>query len=191
MSDVEYHSADPAAAADSLRQIIREFENSEEPRDVTHVDRAIDTGNDESNVRESVRELNRQRSDRGELGEVAEPIERRYGDDEPKDLKQVTRDISNRHRLEKADAKYLMATGISPEEALELAKDPEWVKNRTGWSDAEVAEFVKSGETPPRKILAADDRTGIRPELRDHDRIGPDQTLTLRDSGIRPLIRWR
>jgi hypothetical protein len=122
MSDVHQGSTDstPAPAP------------AEAPADVTTRNNAIEGGSEADRIRASVRELNKQREREGTAGEIPEPTPLRYSDDKPKKLRQVVKDTSDYHRLEKPDAQFLIQQkGMAPREVLDLARDKEWTRSVT------------------------------------------------------------
>jgi hypothetical protein len=149
-----------------------------------HIDGAITGGSEEERVRLSVKELNHQREARGELGEIPEPTPRFYDDKKPRKLREVSTDISNRHYEELPEAQFAsQQLGLTPAEVRELGKNPDWVQQmRPDWTRGEAEHYCRTGESPPSKVLTVDDREGLRPPLRDHDRIKADQALSLKDA---------
>jgi len=152
------------------------------------IDSPISTGNEVENVRQSVRELNAQRQRDGTAVEPSrDPLPLRWLDSEPKSLRTATRDVSDYHRLEKDDAQFLRGQGWSKADILRLAKDESWLRS-TGLSAAEANQFARSGEMPPIKVGLVDDREGLRPQLREFDKI--DRALNLKDA-TRELGNYR
>src|SRR5262249_41280577 len=90
-------------------------------------------------------------------------------------------------RLEKDDAQFLRGQGWSKADILRLAKDESWLRS-TGLSAAEANQFARSGEMPPIKVGLVDDREGLRPQLREFDKI--DRALNLKDA-TRELGNYR
>jgi hypothetical protein len=124
MSDVAVHQGNETAPPPPPA-------NTDTPPDVVSrgVPDAIEGGTDEQKIRASVRELNKQRDATGEdpfAEQHAPTLERRYDgrDQSPKTLREATRDLSERHLLEKPEAQLAMRTwNWSEDKALEIARD--------------------------------------------------------------------
>jgi hypothetical protein len=113
----------------------------------------IEGASEEERLRASVRELNEKRQREGTAVEVGEPPALHYDDDKPKKLRQVAKDTSDYHRLQKDDAQFLIKQGMSPKEVLDLSKNEEWLRGANPkWSSGEVREFARTGEMPPTPI---------------------------------------
>ena len=123
---------------------------------------------DDEAIRESVRELNKQRAAEGRLMLEEPPVKRAYraDDESPKTLRQATADLSNAHRDESEEIQWASeASGVPPEQLRELAKDHDWVRQqRPDWNPAQVSEYVRSGAMPPERIgVASNDKKAHQP----------------------------
>jgi hypothetical protein len=155
----------------------------------------IHTGQgDEANIRASVGEL-RKRRERGEGVVFDEPgdrpiIERQYdnrihGD---KKLQETAKDLSDAHAEELPAVQWAAAChGVDPSQVRPLLKDPDWVAGyRPDWTPAEVGHYVRTGEAPPDKIGAFNEKRGLREPLADHESIlgrPISDALNVRDAG--------
>jgi len=143
MSDVHQGDSTPAPSP------------AEAPTDVTtrNIPDAIEGGTEADRVRESVKELNRKRREEGTAVEEPEPVKIRYEKPGTKSLRQVAKDMSQYHRLQKDDAQYLIKQGMSPKDTLDLSKNEEFLRAR-GLKHEEAVLFARDGEMPPKKIGA-------------------------------------
>jgi hypothetical protein len=112
------------------------------------IDRPIDLGSDEENIREATRQM-REREREWEQGvgsddpfsEQRSPvIEVKYDgrDSSAKTLRQATKDVSDRHLLEKPEAQFAMQTfGMSEADALGIARNKDYLRS-LGYSEQEA-----------------------------------------------------
>jgi hypothetical protein len=170
------------------------------PTSAQHIDNPIDTGSEQENIRESVKELNRKRREEGTAVEEPEPVKIHYEDDRTltgyKGFKEAVRDQSDRHRLQKPDAQILQQwAGKSREETLDLVKDPEFHRVHGFVEPEDSGEYARTGERPPTRMYALNEKTGeIRPPLDEHRplraSLDPEDVLTPREAA-REQGNWR
>jgi hypothetical protein len=147
----------------------------------SRVDRPIEGNSDEERVRESVRVLNEQREKDWQSGAISddefaaqrEPVQEiGWTDKEQHTKREADTALSNYHRERQPDVQSFMAmTGATAEQALTLAKDPDWVQQQTGWTRAESEEYARSGRMPPMPIGVVDPKKGLRDRIADHENI--------------------
>ena len=145
-----------------------------------HIDRRIEGGTDEQNVREATRQQ-REREREWESGvggddpfaeQRAPVVERKYDgrDKSSRTLRQASTEVSLAKTLERPDVQFAKATqGLTDQQVLAAAKDPAWIKANTGWTRQEADEFVRTGQTPAVPIVPFDERRGFMEQLRDHE----------------------
>jgi hypothetical protein len=136
------------------------------PSSRQQIDNPIDLGNEVENVRQATREHTEGRRKENYVMEdhVSEPVKIRYPhkgkdqepetykDAEPKKLRQVAADTADYHRIDDPDFKRMTALGADPAELLARIKDPERVRQLTGWTDAEAKEYARTGRMPTEKM---------------------------------------
>jgi hypothetical protein len=172
------------------------------PTDITpieeRVDRPIDLGNDEANLREATREQQREREwEQGlhgagppDMGSEEEPtiarqkagiVERKIQADYQSartantGLREVTQALSDQHWLERPEATYAReAFGMTPEQQLS-ARESEELRKQVQYTPEEWAEYQRSGQLKAEKPFLVNER-GVREPIKDHERILQDAT---------------
>ena len=141
----------------------------------SRIDRPIEGGTDEANVREATRQMREWESGVGGDDPFAEQrapvVERAYprGAGE-RSLRQASTEVSLAKTLERPDVQFAKAAqGLTDAQVLTAAKDPEWIKANTGWTRQEVDHFVRTGETPAVPVIPYDEQRGFMERLRDHE----------------------
>jgi hypothetical protein len=169
----------------------------------SRIDRPIDLGNDQANLEEATRQRRREWEEGlhgdspPDMGTEEQPtiarqkagiIERRIqADYEPArtaytGLKQVTQALSDQHILESPEANLVRQRfGMTDEQILGIAKNEDYLRS-LGYSENEAAIYARRVETPAQKPILANERTGIREPIKDHERI-------LFDAGSRDVFR--
>jgi hypothetical protein len=89
MSDVVYRPNDSAAPARAEAPVDRR----------QRIDNPIEGGSEADRISASVRELNKKREREGTAGEIPEPTPLHYEDKAQKTLRQVSKDVSDYHRV--------------------------------------------------------------------------------------------
>jgi hypothetical protein len=142
----------------------------------SRIDRPIERETDEENVREATRQMREWEQGVGGDDPFAEQrapvLERKYDgrDKSSRTLRQASTEVSLAKTLERPDVQFAKATqGLTDQQVLAAAKDPEWIKANTGWTRQEADEFVRTGQTPAVPIVPFDERRGFMDQLRDHE----------------------
>jgi hypothetical protein len=82
----------------------------------------------------------------------------------------IRSDISLAKTLERPDVQFAKtAQGLTDQQVLAAAKDPEWVKANTAWTRHEAGHFVRTGQTPAAPAVPYDEKRGFMEQLRDHE----------------------
>jgi hypothetical protein len=139
---------------------------------------AIRGSSDDELIKESVNALNEKRRkewESGVGGTDPDPfasqrnlvdVELKYDsrDDRTKTLREATKDVSDRHLLDRPEAQLARAQfGFSDDEILKLTKDENWLQS-LGYTPQQAAIYARTGEPPPMKVVAArEDGSLIRP----------------------------
>jgi hypothetical protein len=139
----------------------------------------IEGNSDAERVRESVKAINEQRARAGTAVEVDRaPVRIRYPhrgrdeepetykDAEPKKLRQVAADTADFHRTEDAEFQHMVRLGANPSELLARIKDPEQIRELTGWTVAEAREYARTGQMPPVPIGVIDEKKRLQAATR-------------------------
>jgi hypothetical protein len=131
------------------------------PDEVTrHIDAPITGGSDEQLVREATRQYQRKRDEESTIGpdafeeQRAPVIERRYDgrDTSSKSLREATKELSDRHLLEKPEARFAMQKwGWSEDEALSVARNKDYLLS-LGYTPQQADEYSRRLDLPPLKI---------------------------------------
>jgi hypothetical protein len=136
----------------------------------SRIERPIERGTDEENVREATRQMREWEAGVGgpdPFEEQRAPIlERRYDgrDTEAKSLKTTTKDLSDQHWVERPETEILRSQGWSDEQILKLGKNEDWLVKQIGYTPQQAAEYARRGEVPPLKVTAVrDDGRPVRP----------------------------
>jgi hypothetical protein len=167
----------------------------------SRIDRPIDLGNDEANLREATRQ--RREWEQGlhgdsppDMGTEEQPtiarqnagiIERRIqADYKPArtaqtGLKEITEALSNQHWLERPESHLAREIGLTDEQQL-AARESEDLRKQVGYTPEEWAHYQRTGEIKAPKPFLANERIGIRQPIEDHERI-------LFDAGPRDVLR--
>jgi hypothetical protein len=125
-----------------------------------HIDAPITGGSDEQLVREATRQYQRKRDEESAIGpdafeeQRAPVIERRYDgrDTSSKSLREATKDLSDRHLLEKPEARFAMQKwGWSEDEALSVARNKDYLLS-LGYTPQQADEYSRRLDLPPLKI---------------------------------------
>jgi hypothetical protein len=157
---------------------------------------AISGSSDEELVRESVKALNRQRD--GGPDPFAEQrnlvdVELKYDgrDDKPKSLRQATKDVSDRHLLEKPEAQLAMSRwGFTEADVQAFAKNKDHLLS-LGYTPQEADEYGRRLEVPPLKVTPVrDDGRPVRP-VTDDEPYTPDDGFRNRAELKRGIRNFR
>jgi hypothetical protein len=164
------------------------------------IDRPIDLGSDEENIREATRQM-REREREWESGvgpdvfeaQRAPILERKYDgrDHEPKSLKQATKDLSDRHWVERPETEILRSQGWTDEQIRGLGKNEEWLIKQVGYTPQEAAEYARRGEAPPIKISPVRDDGKLVKPLHDDEPITLDDAFKSRSELKRSVKNFR
>jgi hypothetical protein len=132
-----------------------------------------------------VRQLNKRRDATGEdafAEQRALVLERRYDgrDKSTKTLRETTKDLSDRHWVERPETEILRAQGWTDDQILQLGKNEDWLVNQVGYTPQQAAEYARRGEVPPFKIRPT--RSDGRPvrELADDEPVTLDNAFQTR-----------
>jgi hypothetical protein len=163
----------------------------------SRIDRPIDLGSDQANLEEATRQRRREWEEGlhgdnpPDMGTEEQPtiarqkagiIERRIqADYEPArtaytGLKEVTQALSDQHWLERPESQFAREKfGMTDEQQLS-ARESEDLRKQVAYTPEEWAHYQRTGELKAQKPFLANERTGIRQPIEDHERILFDAT---------------
>ena len=137
----------------------------------------IERGTTEDQIRESVGELNRQREREGTLGDPGEPIERKWGTDEPVKLRDAGKAFSEAHKLESGRAHLQSLSEPERRQIAAWGSDPDSDEFALEVGDAAAQLGKKPSEAPLDKIGVASNAGRVHAPIDDMSAVIGDRAL--------------